>query len=178
MGRGTIGSKVTIQSGGTLCAGDTAVTGTILKLTGGLTVSRGGEVLFPISYNGSTLKCNRLSINGTCSIGGATLVLNLDRAQHLPDGTELKLFQALGTVSGSGFTSIVPAQPSETQVWDTSTLLKDGILRVVSKEQDGVHTIENDQPLKVPTFDLQGYNLSSIPSHGIIIKNRQKYLKR
>lgn len=172
MGRGTVASKVSVQSGGTLCAGDTAVTGTTLKLTGGLTVLRGGEVQFPIANNGTTVRCNRLSINGTTAINGATLVLNLDRAQSLPDGTELKLFQALGTVTGSGFTAIVPEQPSETQVWDTSTLLKDGILRVVGKEQVGIENIHYpENPIGDSTstvYDLQGRKINhrqSVRSH-------------
>lgn len=184
MGRGTVGAKVTVQKGATLCAGDTAVTGTILKLTGGLTVSRGGEVRFPIAYNGTTARCNRLSINGTCSVTGATLVIDMERAQPLPDGTELKLFQALGTVSGSGFTDIVPAQPSETQVWDTSTLLKDGILRVQNKAQVGVKDVNGrdltrDSAGHEGFKDLQGRSVTrASAARGIVVKERRKYLIR
>ncbi|MBP5770776.1 MAG: autotransporter-associated beta strand repeat-containing protein [Bacteroidaceae bacterium] len=185
MGRGTIGSRVTVQSGGSLCAGDTAVAGTTLKLTGGLTVAKGGEVHFPVSYNGSSLKCNRISITGTTAINGATLVLNLERAQALPDGTELKLFQSTGSVSGSGFTTIVPAQPSETQVWDTSTLLKDGILRVQSREAVGIKNVHSslntmNEPATV-IYDLQGRKIgngttSVRPPKGIFIAGRRKVI--
>jgi len=172
MGRGTIGSKVTVQSGGTLCAGDTAVTSTTLKLTGGLTVAKGGEVRFPVSYNGTAVKCNRLSISGACAINGATLVLDLDKAGQLPDGTELKLFQSLGAVSGSGFTAIVPAQPSETQVWDTSTLLKDGILRVVNKDQVGIRDLKKRSRIDDSTvYDLQGRRIGRHPmKQGLYIR--------
>ncbi|MBO4802605.1 MAG: autotransporter-associated beta strand repeat-containing protein [Bacteroidaceae bacterium] len=182
MGRGTIGSRVTVQSGGTLCAGDTAVTGTTLKLTGGLTLSRGAEVLFPVSFDGTTVKCNRLSVNGTCSIGGATLVLDLDRAQPLPDGTELKLFQSTGSVSGAGFTTIIPAQPSDTQVWDDSTLLKDGILRVQNRDQVGIRNPPSHTPLSNPVilYDLQGravtLHLQSPHSQSIYVAGHKKVI--
>ena len=179
MGRGSIASKVTVQSGATLCAGDTLVSSHTLKLTGGLTVSKGGEVCFPISYNGAQVKFNRLNITGSCAINGATLVLDLKQDEPLPDGTALKLFTSLGSVSGSGFTTIVPAQPSETQLWDTSTLLKDGTLRVVNKETVGVEGMKSEGVKSEQSFDLNGRTLSSATiAHGIVVKGGRKYLRK
>lgn len=172
MGRGTIGSKVTVQSGATLWAGDTLVNTHVLKLSGGLTIAKGGEIHFPISNNGTVVRSNRLSVTGSLAINGATLVINMDKAESLPDGTELKLFQSLGTVSGTGFTQILPAQPSETQEWDTSTLLKDGILRVVPKEPVGIRGPQATSA-EAPSYDLSGRRLAAEPTHGLYIRDRR-----
>ena len=182
MGRGTIGSKVTVKAGGTLFAGDTISASTsILKLNGGMTVKRDGIVEFPIADNGTRVYNNRISVTGDMVINNATLVLNLDKAPQLEDGTELILFSKLGTVSGNGFTTIIPAQPSETQLWDTSTLLTDGKIRVVNKEQAMGIERTKQEDRNEQTYDLQGRPSSTSTKSagrkkGIIIKNHKKIL--
>lgn len=179
MGRGTIGSRVTVQDGGTVFAGDTTIRSTYaLKLNAGLTVSRGGQVEFPILYNGTTATNSRISITGSFVVNGGTLVLNLDKAPELPDGTELRLFSKLGTVSGTGFTTIIPEQPSPTQIWDTSTLLTDGYIRVLNKEEAlSIDGITPDGQSSEPQYDLNG---RPAPSNyrGIIVKGKKKILRK
>ncbi len=182
MGRGTIGSKVTVKAGGTLFAGDTISASTsVLKLNGGITINRDGIVEFPIADNGTRIYNNRISITGNMVINNATLVLNLDKAPQLEDGTELMLFNKLGTVSGNGFTTIIPAQPSDTQLWDTSTLLTDGKIRVVNKEQAMGIERTKQEDRNEQTYDLQGRPSSTSTKSagrkkGIIIKNHKKIL--
>ena len=140
-GRGTVGSKVNVANGGTLLAGDTLV-GTSYKLTlsGGATVSGGGIVSFPLYYNGTVLKNNRMAVTGSFTISNATLELNMDKVtQPLPDDAVFTLFTSLGNVNGTGFKTIIPERPSETQEWDISTLLTDGKLRIkaVQTKQKG-----------------------------------------
>lgn len=179
MGRGTIGSKVTVNAGGTLCAGDTLSTSTtILKLNGGVTINKNGQVEFPIADNGTRIYSNRITITGNFVVNNATLVLNIDKAPQIPDDTEIILFTKVGTVSGNGFTTIIPAQPSETQLWDTSTLLKDGKIRVVNKEKatdiENLHLKNGNQ--SPVTYDLNGRPVSP-NTKGFIIENRKKILK-
>ena len=179
MGRGTINSHVTVKDGGTVAAGDTTIsTSYSLKLNSGLTISRGGQVEFPISYKGTTASNSRIAITGTFYINGGTLILNLDKAPELPDGTVLTLFSKLGTVSGTGFTTILPEQPSPTQLWDTSTLLKDGKLRIVNKEEyTAIENITAEAPANQSYYDLNG---RPVPSdyRGIAINGKQKILKK
>ena len=132
MGKGTVGSKVSVSNGGTILAGDTLVgTSYRLNLKGGVTVSSGGIVAFPLSYDGTTLRNNRIAVTGTFTVSNATLELNMDKVtQPLPDDAVFTLFSSVGTVGGTGFKSIVPERPSETQEWDISTLLTDGKLRI------------------------------------------------
>ena len=131
-GRGTVGSKVTVQNGGTVLAGDTLV-GTTYKLTmnKGVTLNKGAIARFPLFYNGTAIRNNRMAVTGTFIVNNAVLELDMDKVtEEIPDGTTFTLFTSLGTVSGAGFTTIVPERPSDHQEWDTSTLLKDGKLRV------------------------------------------------
>ena len=193
MGRGTISSRVTVQKGGTLCAGDTLIGNSyVLKLDGGLTLNRGAQVEFPIAQKNTTFVNNRMAITGTMTVSGATLVLDLpaptaDNEPALPDGTVLTLFTKLGSVSGTGFTTIEPEQPSENQEWDTSTLLTDGKIRVVAKKPDGIRemrdgkwtmengqwTMENGQSSIF--FDLTGRRISPT-THGIVVSHGHKVL--
>ena len=178
MGRGTIGSKVIIEQGGTLCAGDTLIRITnVLKLNGGLTLNRDAQVEFPISYNGTAATNSRISVTGTMLVSGATLVLNMDKAALLPDNTELTLFSKLGTVAGTGFTTIIPAQPSDTQEWDTSTLLTDGKIRVIPKENPvGIQSVSPAESVpSAATYDLTGRPVTT-PRKGLVIKDGRKVL--
>ena len=179
MGRGTIGSRVTIQKGGTLNPGDTLIT-TIytMKLNSGLTINNGGQMEVSVSYNGTKATCNRVAITGNSIISGATLVMNMDKAAGIPDGTELTVFSKIGTVTGSGFTTILPEQPSPTQVWDTSTLLTDGKIRILNKEEytaiEGI-TAEEDKDEQL--YDLNGRPVSS-DYRGIVVKGKKKVLRK
>ena len=134
MGRGTIGSKVNVSNGGTILAGDTLVgTSYRLNLKGGATVSSGGIIAFPLYYDGTALRNNRMAVTGSFTVSNATLELNMDKVTApLPDDAVFTLFSSLGTVSGTGIKTIIPERPSETQEWDISTLLTDGKLRVKS----------------------------------------------
>ena len=177
MGRGTIGSKVTIKEGGTICPGDTStLIPYTLKLNGGLTINKNGQMEFIVTRKDSRCYSNRLEITGACVINGATLVLNLNNAAEIPNDTELILFSKLGTVSGTGFTTIIPAQPSETQLWDTSTLLTNGRIRVVNKEKAlGIESLNSDACNdRDSTYDLSGRKVSS-SAKGIVIKNGNVY---
>ena len=170
-GRGTVNSRVVVQSGGCVWAGDTVINTTVsLKLAGGLTLNKGAMLEFPLSYS-TRVSNNRIAVTGAFTVSGATLVLNLDKSEPIPDDTEFKLFNSLGTVSGTGFTTIVPAQPSDTQVWDTSTLLKDGKIRVINKEKaTGIHAVPSASTAPTAIYDLNGRRVSS-NYRGIAIQN-------
>ncbi len=138
-GRGTVGSKVTVQNGGTIYAGDTII-GTSYKLTmnKGVTLNKGAIARFPLYYNGTAARNNRMTITGAFVVSNAVLELDMDKVTaEMPDGTTFTLFNSLGTVTGAGFASIVPERPSDHQEWDTSTLLTDGKLRVKNSYAKG-----------------------------------------
>ena len=175
-GTGTINSPVTIQNGGTILAGDSLILfSSVLKLTGNLTVSN-GIVEFPFFATDNTIRNSRISVSGKLTLNNATLRLNIDQAQEIPDGTEFKLFSAIGSTAGNGFTTIEPERPSPTQKWDISTLLTDGKLRVLKDETvDAIYTITEEDD-NAPVYDLQGRRVHQ-PTKGIFIRNGKKIIK-
>lgn len=180
MGRGTIDARVTVQNGGTVSAGDTLVNNAYaLKLNGGLTLSRGAQLQVPVALKNGTLHNNRLAIGGTMAVNGAVLVLDMAPGTELASGTAITVFSKLGTVSGSGFTAVEPARPSDHQEWDMSTLLTDGKLRVVEKEPDGMGQIHRDAATSRPlVYDLTGHRTSPANARGVVVWSGKKVLVR
>lgn len=142
-GTGTVAGKVTAYQGATVLAGDSVVMGSVLKMTGGFSATSGSMVNFPLYCDASAARCNQIRVTGALAINGAILVLDLSRATSIPDNQEFTLFNTIGlaTISGTGFASIEPAQPSATQVWDTSELLTTGkiYVRNAASGIDGVN---------------------------------------
>ncbi len=132
-GKGTVAGKVTVKDGGTVCAGDTTVITSTLRLIGGLTLNEGAIAQLPIAMTATTSKSNRIKVSGAFAINDATLVVDMsDITGAIPAGTTFKLFDLTSaTVSGTGFTTIEPAVPSEGQTWDTTALLTDGTITVL-----------------------------------------------
>jgi hypothetical protein len=80
-------------------------------------------------------------------------------------------------VSGTGFTSIIPATPSATQKWDTSRLLTSGILYVRnSSYTDGISNVKSDVK-EAPTYDINGVQVKSMHA-GYYIRNGKKFLNK
>ena len=178
-GRGSVGSKVLVSSGGEVFAGDGVALSNsyILKLTAGLTLNSGANAAFQLKYNGTSTICPKIAVTGAFVVNDATLVLDTENiTEEMPDGTEFKLFSSLGSVTGTGFSTIIPERPSPTQLWDTSTLLTDGILRVKA-DPTAINTITADSnSLSDVWYNLQGQRVSN-PSHGIFInKNGKKVI--
>ncbi len=145
-GTGVVSGKVSAVSGATICAGDTLIDGSTLKLNGGLTLSAGSKVNVPLAVSGTKIKSNKIQVSGTLAVNGAALVLDMsDVSEKLYGGMAFRVFDLTNaTVTGSGFTAIEPAVPAEGQTWDTSELLTEGIIKVVGGdplpegEEDGV----------------------------------------
>ncbi len=178
MGKGTVGSRVNVNSGGAVSAGDTLIALNELKLSGGLTVSSGGEVHFPVRWTGSSVFTNRIKVTGALTINGGTLVIDIKDDAELPAGTVLTLFSSLGTVSGTGFSAIVPERPSATTKWDLSTVLTDGKVRVANDET-AVGQLKADAKTST-VYDLKGRNLGTGDAHhkGIVVKDGRKYISK
>ena len=178
-GRGSVGSKVLVSSGGEVFAGDGVALSNsyILKLTAGLTLNSGANAAFQLKYNGTSTICPKIAVTGAFVVNDATLVLDTENiTEEMPDGTEFKLFSSLGSVTGTGFSTIIPERPSPTQLWDTSSLLTDGILRVKA-DPTAINTVNADSnSLSDVWYNLQGQRVSN-PSHGIFInKNGKKVI--
>ncbi len=180
-GKGSIYSRVNVQEGGSICAGDTLVNNfQILKLYNGSTLYSGSQLEIPLATKDDAIVNNRVYLSGTFIVNDATLVFDMSKlTQPIPDGTVITVFTKLGTVSGSGFTTIIPAQPSETQVWDTSTLLTDGKVKVVNKESVGISPISSQSLPSTSDIASRPYDLNGRPVSrdykGVVIQGGRKY---
>ncbi len=136
-GIGSVAGRVTANADATVYAGDTLLNGSTLKLAGGLVLKEGAIVQVPVTVNGTSTKANKIQVNGSFSINGATLVVDMSEvSSKLYGGMAFRLFDVgSASVSGKGFSTIEPAAPGEGQTWDTSELLTEGIIRIVGGEQ-------------------------------------------
>ncbi|MCR4919541.1 MAG: autotransporter-associated beta strand repeat-containing protein [Prevotella sp.] len=179
-GKGTIAAAVTVQNGGTLLAGDTLVNKTGLTLNGGLTLQSGATMEIPVYANGSEQRANKLTLKGNVSINNATLVVNMANVQgQLVNDVNMPVLNLSGaTVTGSGFTTIVPERPSATQLWDTSDLLTKGWLRAV-EDATGIDTTEADtQHNGSQAYKLNGQPTDTHHAKGLYISNGKKYIAK
>ena len=171
-GTGTLAGKVTVKDGGCVASGDTLVTGTQLKLNGGLTVAKGGIVEIPLYYQNSLARAN--SIKGSLTINDATLVINLEQATNIPDNQKFTVFS--GSLTGTGFVKIEPERPSETQVWDTSELMSNGYL-YVRNAATGIHDVNGASAKDAPKYNLQGQRIEG-EAKGLFIQNGKIVVKK
>ena len=172
-GQGTITGRVTVVDGGTLHAGDTIIaTSNVLKLKGGCVINK-GIIDIPLTSMGN----NRIQVTGAFAINDGTLSLNMDSLKTvIPDDTGFTLFNSMAssTVSGTGFTTIIPATPSATQVWDTSKLLTSGILYV--RSADGITEVTANRS-NAPVYDLNGMQVKTMHD-GYYIQNGKKFINK
>lgn len=136
-GKGTVAGKVTAANGATVCAGDTLVDKSTLKLTGGLALQKGSRLVIPVTETeGGALQNNLVRVSGPLSItSGAVLELDLSRCptHTFKAGDVISIFKntSLMTSKSGQFTTFEPAIPAEGLHWDCTTLLTDGLLRVI-----------------------------------------------
>ena len=177
-GTGSVAAAVTLKTGATLQAGDTLVVGrNTLNIKGKLTVQKNGILNIPLSLADETKpKINTLVLSGGASFTQAILNLDIQDATHalnLPVGTELKVLAPQGTVTGS-ISEIQPATPGEGKQWDTTDLLKKGMLRVIADESDGIGSLQTKEADGI-LYDLNGHShkaSSALP--GIYIQKGKK----
>ena len=177
-GEGSIAGKVTVSKGGIIHAGDTITSVKTLTLGGGLTVQQGGVVEVPITTSGNFPRSNKIKVTGACNISGAVLSIDISEAPNIPDGKSFVLFDFSGAiVTGTGFSQIEPARPSEKQVWDTSELLTKGRILVRNDEELKLENATWRQETETPAFDLSGRPLDDSP-RGLYIQNGKKLVRK
>lgn len=129
IGNGTVNAEnLSVAGGATLSPSFSTYTAT-LTVRGNLTLQSGSTNVF--KYNKTTgLAADRVAGLTSVNYGGTLVVNALAGSGALAGGDALVLFSATN-YSGS-FASIIPSAPGPGTVWDTSTLLTDGTLRVLS----------------------------------------------
>ncbi len=180
-GTGSLAAPVTIRTGATIHSGDTLILGrAALTLKGKLTLQSGSTISIPVSVaDPAAVKTNYLVFSGGASLTKANIELDIQDATSaldLPVGTELKIFSPGSTVTGT-FATITPSTPGTDKVWDTTDLLKKGILRVIEDPSVGVGALKVDGTPSA-AFDLTGKPADAHRSDGRIrIYNKRKVVR-
>jgi hypothetical protein len=139
---------------------------------------KAGSVLqCPIYCNGTSSKANRITLKGNVDINDAVLYVDMNDVSSIPDDRGFVLL-SLGsaTVTGTGFTQIIPERPSPTQEWDTSLLLSKGQLFVRASVPDGIRDLQSVSRDDAPCYDLTGRRVPAT-SKGLYIQNGKKVMR-
>lgn len=126
-GAGSIQGQVTVQFGAVLAPGAAGIGQ--MTLNGPLTMDYGSTLW--IEVDKTTGQYDSVLLWNWAYFGGATLVVSNVAGSFAPGDTFVILNAQPGMLSGY-FETIVPATPGPNMAWDTSTLMTDGTLRVVS----------------------------------------------
>lgn len=176
-GKGTVAGKVTVAADATVFAGDTLINTEVLKLAGGCTVNAGGIVEVPLYAEGTAARANRIKVTGSFVINDAVLQLNINDAQEINDDQGFTVFDLSGAkVSGTGFKTILPEQPSGTQTWDTTELLTTGRI-YVRNFNVAIDGVKADAEKNAPKYDLNGRRMDA-EGKGLYIQSGKKYMKK
>ncbi|MBO4664756.1 MAG: autotransporter-associated beta strand repeat-containing protein [Bacteroidaceae bacterium] len=175
-GTGSIAAPVTLLSGAELYAGDTLVVNkSTLTIKGTVTANSGSIVTVPLIYSDAKKRINSITFTGNVTLTKAVLNLSFEDLYSeldIPVGTEFKLFNFSGKVTGS-FATIQPSVPGNGRMWDTSELYTKGIIRVVEDPATGIRSVDSDSRDASRSFDLNGIR-SNNRSGKIIIRNNKK----
>jgi autotransporter-associated beta strand protein len=117
---------VTVAKGGTVRGGINNAAGT-LRVGGNLSMQQGSTVCCQLSASGNS----KITVGGNLTHNGDTLLLRIPATRSLNVGDELTLFNVSGTHSGTYFIK-VEAEDGTSYLFDDSTLLADGKLRVAA----------------------------------------------
>ncbi len=130
-GSGTILGPVMVEAGGSLVPGTSMGT---LTISNNLTLSDGSSSYFEADLSAATH--DRVIGLNTVTFGGTLNMVMSGRSPHAGDA--FKLFSATTTATAlsspylGAFAGIVPPEPGPWLGWNTSTLAKDGTLRIIS----------------------------------------------
>ena len=127
IGAGTNIGNIVIGSGATLAPGFPDSSTYTLTIRGNLTLQAGSTNVVVVK-KGTNVATDTVTGLTNVTLAG-TLVIN-SVGNALANGDAIRLFTATNYL-GSGFNNIIPATPGANLVWDTSTLLSDGTLRVL-----------------------------------------------
>lgn len=135
-GTAIISGAAYVRAGGTIEPGNHTVTTWSQKIgsltfNGGLNLASGSNVNISVRNLG-TYPSDLITVNGGFSVSGTLTVEIVSGDAAFPLGAKLKIFELSGATVSGNFTSYnLPPTDSNTS-WDTSKLLVDGTIEVVS----------------------------------------------
>ena len=176
-------SAVTINSGGTLQVGSTALayTGQMDFGGGNLTINKGAtlHVTARRGASGSITGCTHLQNIGKLTMNGAVEVA-VQTSNSLAVGDSILLWKDVTTMTGTPTLATYVIDEANGLYWDDSDI-KQGILRVTDEIPSGISHARNARNARSVEnyYDLAGRKVSGILGNSnIIIGGGKKYLVR
>lgn len=173
-------ANVTVNTGGTIGAGDATKSGTgTLTITGNLTVKDGGTIRMRSRRGTSTV--DALKVNGKVTLTNPVFRMECATGTWRTE-TDYKLFTGTGEITLNGTPTFDPETPLEGYVWDYSALASDGIIRVVS-DPTGITTLTSEESDSERgeniVYDLNGRRVTTpnLPKGIYIINGRKTIIK-
>ena len=169
-GKGSTEAAVVVQTGGTLSPGDGGV-GTFTAKNG-VTMNSGSTLSIDVNRK---LKTNdKLAVTGKLTFNG-NINLNLIDGEYA-EGDVLTVASATSYAGTVG--NISPLIPGAGLMWDTSTLLQDGKIKVVN-DPTGINGLEMDSESvenRGPLYNLSGAQVDE-SYKGVIVSKNKKILR-
>lgn len=164
--------SVVVRSGGMVGAGklSSSVIGT-LSLTGGLTVKSGGMVRF----RARSTRIDKIVAAGSVSLSDPIFVMERINGEWQAD-TDYQIFDVEGDFTVDGDITFSPEVPMEGYLWDTSSLVSDGILRITA-DPTAVSSVRADGGSAV-VYDIAGRCITDVKQSGIyVVDGKKRVLK-
>lgn len=114
-------------------------------------------------------------VNGRAVMKDLTIELNMTSSVAIPDDAEFAVIAGTGTRTVTGEVTIIPAQPKEGWLWDTSLLASKGVLSIKPDPDTAIIDIETVKSGRATVYDLQGRIVNS-PTAGVYIIEGKKYI--
>lgn len=165
-GKGKV-AKATIKKEGVVSPGASSSSRGSISIDE-LTLQSGAVMLVGYISNsqGTTSFCDQFKVK-TVSMSSPILRIVSKDGSGIGPESSLQIFSGATSISLSGTLTIEPAVPCEGYVWDTSTLLEDGYLRLSAA--DGIQQVDANLSSAPVLYDLYGRQLSR-PS-GLHVRN-------
>lgn len=159
---------------------EAAYTHKIGTLTGTGTLGTGTWQISRLLVNYKTTRtdatCDAVTINGAATLKDLVIDMQTTSLLAIPDNAEFTVLKGTGKRTVTGKVTVLPAQPKEGYVWDTSRLASEGVI-TITEDPTAVESISADNLNGQVVYDLNGRRVMN-PTKGLyIINNKKVYIK-
>ncbi len=146
-------------------------------LTGTGTLGTGTWQIARLLVNYKTTRtsasCDAVTINGSATLKDLVIDMKTTSTFAISDDAELVVLKGSGKRTVSGTVTILPEQPKEGYVWDTSRLASEGII-TIKEDLTAIRSVSFNDVLGKEIYDLSGRKLDAVKAPGIYIVNGVK----
>lgn len=167
------------EKGGVVGAGrgKAVVVGT-LTVKGNMTMKNGSTLRVRTRSSATATSCDAFKVSGKVSLTSPQIVVENINDKEIIDNAELDIFKGATSIALSGDITITPTTPKAGWLWDTSSLVSDGVLRVIPDPTGIQSVIASELSADDKIYDLNGIRIQKVTVDGVYIVNGVKcYVK-